>query len=210
MARGLAILLGGAGVALVVVTLSSMSSPVATEAAADGDGAENSESAGSADTAGAVEVDGIDIAQVIEDGEQARLDAQIDTSLAEASLAALRENGVLPEASAVSEFGARAAAQPVLGLVHIIRCWPESCDLIVEWGAANGFQTSEPVLTLGHGGAEEFHIELRQALAAEASAITVSAQQVAAAVESMADSESPDLFYDGWAPELIEVGLADE
>lgn len=146
--------------------------------------------------------DALDIGQVIEEQEQARSAAQLDTSMAEASLDALRQNGALPASDSLSSQSAQ------LGLVHSVSCLPTSCDRIAQWAASNNFLASSPVLTLGHGGAEEFHVELRQALAADAAAMTASANLVADAVASLAetDNDITDLTYAGWAPELITGG----
>ncbi len=144
--------------------------------------------------------EGTDIGVLIEEQEQARAAAQLDTSMAEASLEALRENGALPSESSLE------GGDPALGLVHYVSCLPDSCHLIAQWADGAGFEASAPMVTLGHGGAEELHIELRQTLAADATAMTASATTVADAVAALADPDTADLIYDGWAPELISDG----
>ncbi|MGH1490012.1 MAG: hypothetical protein ACRBK7_11580 [Acidimicrobiales bacterium] len=151
-------------------------------------------------TGAAAAAEAEDISLAIEEQDQARSSALVDVSMAEASLQALRENGALPEN------GAEAGGSPSLGLVHYVSCLPDSCQLIVDWAGGAGFAASEPVLTMGHGGAEEFHIELRQVLAADAAAMTAAATLISDTVSSLADAETLDLIYDGWAPELVSAG----
>ncbi len=144
--------------------------------------------------------DGGDIAQAAADDRVEVRSSFSDRSLAEASLQALKANGALPEN------GLLDGGPALIGLVHYVDCLEGGCDLIIEWAQSVGLAVSSPIVTLGHGGVEELHVEIRDFPSADPAAMTDSADRIVDAVDRLADRGALDMRYDGWAPESVTGG----
>ncbi len=89
-----------------------------------------------------------------------------DQAAVEASLQALERNGVLDQltgqarAAGLTANDGAMAGRGLLPIFHVVDCAEEACGDVVSWAETNGLEPSEVLIHLGHGGVEEFYVEL--------------------------------------------------
>jgi hypothetical protein len=104
-----------------------------------------------------------------------------------ASLAALSGNGVLTQLQEQGVANGMRAADGagMIPIVHVVDCEESACGQVVAWAAANNVTASDPILSFGHGGVEQYHLELREYAPANASLLTARANSVMDAVDAL-------------------------
>lgn len=89
-----------------------------------------------------------------------------DESVVQASLEALERNGVMGRLMAQSEAAGlmategAAAGRGLLPIFHVVECTETACADVIAWAEAKGMEPSEVLINFGHGGVEEFYVEL--------------------------------------------------
>ena len=132
----------------------------------------------------------------------------VSEDLADASLSALQANGVLdrisldPSQLDSTQTALRVADDPDTGdtgtddtdgasvlvpIVHYIDCEIETCAAVIGWANGQSLAPTEPVLSLGHGGIELYHVEIRQIVPAVGRAIAAQADRIHRGVEGLED-----------------------
>ena len=126
------------------------------------------------------------IAQV-ESEEPVELPVFMNRDMIQASLDAMRNNGVLAQLDALGP-------QSTVPVKHVVRGETRgACRLAVSWGQHHGFQGSEVVVSYGHGGVEQYSVELRHEVPAQVEPLRASMANV---LNGMADC--PGARYVTW------------
>ena len=105
----------------------------------------------------------------------------------QASLDALRNNGVLAQLDALGPQASVPVKHVVSGETRV------ACRLAVAWGERNGLRGSEVVVSYGHGGVEQYSVELKHEVPAQVEPLRASMAEV---LDGMADC--PGARYVTW------------
>lgn len=128
----------------------------------------------------------------------------LDEAAIEASLAAMAGNGVLAQLQAHSlAIGMRADdGAGMIPVVHLVDCEEPACAQVIDWALDHDLKATGPILEFGHGGVEEYHVELRHHLPADVSALAAEAEAVLDAVNTIDGAA-----YDNWMADAASTGI---
>jgi hypothetical protein len=122
----------------------------------------------------------------------------MEREMIQVSLDAMRRNGVLAELGAL-------APSAVVPVKHVIRGGTRAaCGRTVEWAEDRGLRASDVVVTYGHGGVEQYHVELRQELPARVEELRAAMAEVLAEVAGCPGTEYATWMVDFEPPRWTE------